>query len=70
MNKETRGQCPHCEALVPLSPGGLTTYHADRNTSQGDCLGSRREPLGPESLDVQMSDSDGPTWSDYGGWVN
>jgi hypothetical protein len=71
MNEKTHGQCPHCTGLAPLSPDGLTMYHADRNTMQGDCLGSRREPVGSEEdHDEQMGDSDGPTWSDHGGWVN
>ena len=43
-----RGKCPHCGyPRVPLTPQGLTMYHGDVTSGQGDCLGSLQAPEQP-----------------------
>ena len=43
-----RGKCPHCgHPRVPLTAEGLTMYHGDVKSGQGDCLGSLCSPEQP-----------------------
>jgi hypothetical protein len=47
--RNRKGVCPHCEYRVSLAPDGLTIYHGDVRTRQGDCLGSRELPKAEET---------------------